>query len=1614
MNNNITRLDEKSTKQVFYANETNFFKIQFNNKTSSSSNQVSFNYGGRMNFMINFNEFHKYSQIKSMKVRVKSTAEGNGTTFNLNKEYSLDTDIRGTYETHCADDNGYCEVEVLNRCYESQIGTEYFSLWFLVSATIYNTTTSIDDYKPQLIVEYIDDKESIVNQKNIEGNAGRALDYSVNVRTGRPIFTKTLLSINTTVMPINLNLYYDPLQANINSSYMPKGWRFNYNQRLIANDEGYEYIDGMGLRHQFVKSLNSSSVYYDIAGTGLILTTGVTYTIEDGYKNKLIFNSAKQLLQIVKEIGGNQFGLQFEYISMTDNISSIKEYTKLSGSSATTVTKVIIAYDSGATGLTITSTGYPTITASINSSYNLVSINEEDSRVSTYTYDSNGLLLTAKTDNGEMAVFTYDTKNRIKTITNCITSEDNTLAKSTFVYEYLATFITDYFGVKTGYSFNGEGELIGQFEVSGTEYRNMQYLEKNDEYFMIDAGSAESSYGFQDVSLEGNVSQAKTTTLGVDSSFCKGDLSLDTSKKYTVSFIYNFQGALAVGDSICSYVAVVQDGEELARIELSQLQFTETIGNFTFYCNSTSALSIKVGHEYNQGTMNVKNIRITQREEVKTNICVDNYVGNRAYFTIGSDSFWIYSNLGFYYSSCDILVEKKMTLEDITENLKNIALNSTSHHIWYNKKRGLVANADNVKLKTFVSNGSLTAYKMCLVTEKDDKTSFTYSDYSSTEYFRVDYNRIKDSSSSLTLEKKMINSDFQVVKVEDSNGIVKEYEYDIYGNVISEKISHASYANYIKKVYTYNKKRLLTETSYINGVESKTTYVTNENTGRIEKVTMPDGRVIDYTYVNNTANKLSKLVTTVDAVENSNELTYSKDRISNYKGTNYGLTLSYDKYNLQCQLNNSSNTIWKITREIQTSGITEKISYDTSGSFFVKKIYDVYGNLIQQQESTNGTVYTIVKKCFYSDMPTDNVTTETTNDASLKCSGKSKLKKTIDNKINNTVKYYYNNVGLLSKETHSNTTYKSSSITYQYDDINRITQKSYDNGVRVETVNYSNSFTEEVNGYNLKLAYSYNMKLYEANSNVAYTKDYLGRITREDITTNGAYKLSKVYTYLDTNNKATNFIKTIQLYCGTSLVDTLNYQYDIMGRITKVNNTSELIKNTYQYDKLGRLIRENNKELNKTTLITYDKNGNILSKKIGAYTEGTLSSYSTYSSSYSTSYSDVLTKYNGQTVSSSNTGNITKIGSVQYLWTRERLLSSVYESSYTYTNMDYDADGIRHTKVSCQNGTIVTHKYVTEGTRILKEVITGGSCAGTINYLYLGGQIIGFTYKDAKYFFQKNLQGDIISIYNQANVKVASYEYDAWGNHEITLNTNSIGTINPFRYRGYYYDSETNLYYCNARYYNPEVSRWMSMDSLDYIEPNRINGCNLYAYCNNDPVNYVDSEGNIAISIGATVCVAALCVLAFGAADAASKALSKIKINSNDFNIVESIVSAIEDAFEKKMDEIWVHANLLAATIAALTLVRWKRRYNKTQDHHIVLQTSIRTAKSRKILSKYGLMDHELNIATIDNKYHRVMHTKLYCYLVDTSIVWADELAGEQGVKTMLAILKVTLETYLN
>ena len=136
--------------------------------------------------------------------------------------------------------------------------------------------------------------------------------------------------------------------------------------------------------------------------------------------------------------------------------------------------------------------------------------------------------------------------------------------------------------------------------------------------------------------------------------------------------------------------------------------------------------------------------------------------------------------------------------------------------------------------------------------------------------------------------------------------------------------------------------------------------------------------------------------------------------------------------------------------------------------------------------------------------------------------------------------------------------------------------------------------------------------------------------------------------------------------------------------------------------------------------------------------------------------------------------------------------------------------------------------------------------------------VCGILYNDNPYYFAKNQQGDIIAILDKDAQTVARYTYDAWGvctnatTYTDLTNGIDIATVNPFRYRGYYYDKETSLYYLQSRYYDAGIGRFISADNPEIVS-SALNTANMstnkYCYCQNSPSNDTDECGSIARAI---------------------------------------------------------------------------------------------------------------------------------------------------------------------
>ena len=368
-----------------------------------------------------------------------------------------------------------------------------------------------------------------------------------------------------------------------------------------------------------------------------------------------------------------------------------------------------------------------------------------------------------------------------------------------------------------------------------------------------------------------------------------------------------------------------------------------------------------------------------------------------------------------------------------------------------------------------------------------------------------------------------------------------------------------------------------------------------------------------------------------------------------------------------------------------------------------------------------------------------------------------------------------------------------------------------------------------------------------------YSYDAYGRLSNLTAKLKESTILANNYTYRSPGSGKTSGQVASHSMAASGYNKTLNYTYDKNGNILSISDGSKTT--SYVYDSANQLTRENNQAAGKTWTWTYDDAGNITSRKEYAYTTGTLGT-ATDTASYTygdTDWGDLLTGYDGKTITHDGIGNPLSDGTWTYTWQHGRELASMTNGSTTWTYA-YNADGQR---IRRTNGSTKYTYYYTGGN--LRYMTVGA--AKLFFIMDASGQPTELYYRsgavDTYYYYVRNIQGDIIALLDTSGNKVVEYTYDAWGNVlSITGSlASTVGVQNPFRYRGYVYDDETGLYYLQSRYYDPEMGRFINADELVTTGQGHV-GNNMFAYCCNNPVNMADNCGTLPFFIISGVALA--------------------------------------------------------------------------------------------------------------------------------------------------------------
>ncbi len=501
--------------------------------------------------------------------------------------------------------------------------------------------------------------------------------------------------------------------------------------------------------------------------------------------------------------------------------------------------------------------------------------------------------------------------------------------------------------------------------------------------------------------------------------------------------------------------------------------------------------------------------------------------------------------------------------------------------------------------------------------------------------------------------------------------------------------------------------------------------------------------------------------------------------------------------------NDYNSGVWTLAQQLYGNGLWWKYDYDAQTDDLLRR----YTNL--SDTGGIGYAYTYDSRGQISKIEKKSLTLE--NGA---ITGETLL----------TAEYYgYDAMDRLTRIVVTDGTNLISDIAWSYDadqNVTAITTRVNNNGA-LRTDTYAYSYDDDHRPTNTTYG--------SVSESIAY--DGYSRVTGKTVQNSGNTVLSTSYAYrdIDAQYTTTQVSSLTNTFGGNTL--SHSYTYDANGNILSDGST------TYAYDSLNQLVWEYNTAAGKAWNYAYDLGGNILSKTEYDYADGQTSNPVTVSYTYGdAAWRDLLTAYNGEAITYDGIGNPTSYRGWGMTWQGGRQLASMQKDGTTIS-FSYNDAGLRTEKTV--NGS--TRRYIWNSAQLMADV--GAADAFYFHYSS-GGELIGYTYKTAdaetECILVKNQQGDVERVISADGTILAAYTYDAWGN--VLTSEGSLAAANPIRYRGYYFDAETGLYYLQSRYYDPEIGRWINADN-QLSTGSDLTGLNLFAYCGNDPINRIDPIG---------------------------------------------------------------------------------------------------------------------------------------------------------------------------
>lgn len=1422
-------------------------------------------------------------------------------------------------------DNSTAALIMMN---EDEIDTYYYfasATFYAYASTIpptlivsYRNNTGIEPYYTYDTLGCADAGTAYIADATGQLKVGKEL---VSYASSTNPFSLNLI-YNSDYFALSSGTNYQPPSKLGLSMTLGSGWTLDCIQKVVPETidsiSYLKYTDGDGTIHYFMKDstpADSNYPYYDEDGLGLKMKINSTnnYTMADDNGNEWIFTG--NYLTSIKDSDGNRINISYSGGKLT-SISQVN-----SGQSAITV--ATFTY-SGSNLTSVEDAAGNTYTLTYSGT-NLVSIKKNNTTISSYTYSGYRLNGMTDSESNYGLSFTY-THGKISSYKELGGSTAGATVAVTYPSQSQTTY-RDYGADRTAntsddilthylfdyaqrtanaYTTDNAGEILGA--TNSVYHQGSESIDKRNNRTVRTASvGLVSQQLLRNTGVESSpswttsgttISSAKSRTgsksiCGTASSSGtqyaqKASESLTAGTTYTFSGFVNTSGITSFSGTGVYLKVSDSSGHSWESYPVNYATSNAVDNGWvrisvSFTAQSSGAHTVAVYNHGGVGTFYADDFQLEKGEAPSTHNLVENGSMQMSSYgwTMGSGAAYS-TTKGVAGSSTSLRVRGTPT-DRTTNAYQDVPLNlpGTQTYVlsgWVNANA--VPDNDN-NGESDLNSTSKECGLRATITYSDNSTELHYAPFNAdlSNTWQFVSLTVVPRSPAKTVSKIRVTCAFEGNANKayfDNISLVREaaqtMRYDTDGNLISvetpgmEKDTNTySGGNLIKTVtggngtykYTYDstyKHRmtsvtndLITQSMGYDGTGNVTTTTLSGSGGksistsaeyggngnRLTSMTDASGSEVTYGYGNSDAQMMSLPTSVTDP--NGTVTTSAYD--SHYRVTQTGIAntatvgYTYGSGNLTSVSRTNS------AGSAQTYGFT----YDSFGNMLSAKVggsnlatysYGSGNGLLGQQSYANGDTVSFtydklgrtktvtfadgrVQTYVYNGEGSVHSITETGGDVTV------------------TYLYTYDSLGRLisSEKKEGSTTVLRTHQTYN--EYNQIAGQSWQLG---------NTAYSEIYTYNTADGSLNTMTT--ANGNTL-TMGYDG-LRRLSTVSGGPFNRS--YTYRDISGTATTMQVSQLSYPNLGSGLSFGYTYDALGNIATYTAPGEGTV-TYTYDNQGQLLKAQG---DTTYTYTYDSVGNILSASDGT---------STHSYTYGdANWKDLLTAFDGETITYDGVGNpISYYNGTRWAfgWENGRNLVSAASLSNSLS-FAYDLNGLRTSKTVGN----VTHDYFYASGKLLRE--TYGS--NTLDFSYdANGTPYALKYNGTVYYYVTNLQGDVIRLVDSNGNAVASYEYDPYG--KILSATGILAETNPIRYRGYYYDTETGLYYNSSRYFDPNLCRFINADRIISTRQNLL-GINLFAYCFNNPINLMDSSGDFALeaSLAALLTVAAIGVCAVGIA----------------------------------------------------------------------------------------------------------------------------------------------------